>query len=220
MTNTSTLPKKYASEQVLVVTYDAVSSLLPSKGVFPVNDSLLGLISVPQTMRRDLAEESTAMTQLVAYYVIINDGRLLTHRRTRRQPEKRLTDVRAIGISGHMISSDLKTLTTGDLFHEGDHAGYANRELAEEISVRVSSKAPIRLAGFIWEPVDDFGKQHLGLLYIVPAERDFRVLEPGLIGNADFVDPDQIMANIGEYTSWSKLLLDSEILKTCLSEGS
>lgn len=220
MTSTSTLPKKYANEQVLVVTYDAVIALLPSVGVFPVNEALLELISLPQTMRRDEAEKSTAMTQLVAYYVVMNDGHLLTHRRTRRQPEKRLTDVRAIGLSGHMTTSDLNTLTTGDLFHEGDHAGYANRELAEEIAVRVSSKAPIKLAGFIWEPIDDFGRQHLGLLYIVPAEREFRVLEPGLIGSADFLTPDEISASINDYTSWSKLLLDSELFIGSLSEGS
>lgn len=218
MTNSSKLPKKYADEQVLVVSYDSISSLLPTVGIWPVSEPLLDLIAAPCTMRRDDAEQTTAVTQLVAYYVVTNGGRLLTHRRTRRQPEKRLTDIRAIGLSGHMTASDLQTLTTGDLFHEGERGGYANRELAEEIAVRVSSAHPIELRGFVWDPVDDFGKQHVGLLYSVPAESDFKVLEPGLIGDARFSSLAEILESIDTYTSWSRLLLQStlwtEVLNT------
>jgi len=217
MTNTSRLPKKYASEQVLVVAYDSVSSLLPAVGVWPVTEQLLDLITTPQTMRRDEAEQTTTVTQLVAYYVVINGGRLLTHRRTRRQPEKRLTDIKAIGLSGHMTSSDLQTLTTGDLFHEGERGGYANRELAEEIAVRVSSQEPIALCGFVWEPIDDFGKQHLGLVYLVPAETEFEVLEPGLIGDARFSTLIEISDAIDAYSSWSRLLLESTLIKSFLN---
>ncbi|MDD2919729.1 hypothetical protein [Rhodoferax sp.] len=211
------LPKKYANEQVLVVQYASLSELLPTVGVWPVRDKLLDLVAKPGIMRRDQAEMTTAVTQLVAYYIVVNESRLLTHRRTRRQPEKRLTAVRAIGLSGHMTTSDLQTLLTRDLFHAGEHTGYANRELAEEVAVRVSSKHPITLRGFIWEPIDDFGKQHLGLIYIVPAEAEFRVLEPGLIGEAQFSTLPEISRSVDAYTSWSRLLLQSNLLTEALT---
>lgn len=218
MSNISPLPKKYAAEQVLVVSYDALRNLLPDTGVWPLSESLTNLISAPSTMRRDDAELTTTVTQLVAYYVIVNGSRVLTHRRTRRQPEKRLTDIRALGLTGHMTEADLQTLKIRDLFQQGMHSGYANRELAEEVAVRISAERPIELHGCIWEPIDDFGKQHLGLIYFVPAEEDFQVLEPGLIGDARYSSVPEIKSSIDKYTPWSRLLLDSTLFAEMLPQ--
>jgi predicted NUDIX family phosphoesterase len=212
------LPKKYADEAVLVLPYESINSLLQGVGVWPVSEAMLQLISTPSIMRRGDAERTTSVTQLVAYYVVLNGARILTHRRTRRQPEKRLTAIRAIGLSGHMTTSDLQTLATRDLFHQGAVSGYANRELAEEIAVRVSSSEPISLQCFVWEPSDDFGKQHLGLVYVVPAEGEFKVLEPGLIANAAFEAMPDIRASLEEFTSWSRLLLESPHFSQVLTD--
>ena len=211
MTPPAELPKKYAAERVLVVPYDALRQLLPDVGVWPVSEALLQLIAAPSLMRRDEAEQTTVVTQLVAYYIVVNSFRVLTHRRTRRQPEKRLTDVRAIGLSGHMTASDFQGLSNRDLFHRDATSGYANRELAEEVAVTVSSQTPIALRCCIWEPIDDFGKQHLGLVYSVPAEEKVKVLEPGLISDAAFKTLPEIRSSIADYSSWSRLLLNSTI---------
>ena len=211
------LPRKYADESVLVVPYESINSILQGVGVWPVSEALLKLISTPSTMRRDDAERTTAVTQLVAYYIVLNGARLLTHRRTRRQPEKRLTAIRAIGLSGHMTTADLQTLATRDLFHQGAASGYANRELAEEVAVRVSSHEPIALQCCVWEPTDDFGKQHLGLVYVVPAEKEFRVLEPGLIADAAFQGLSEVRSSLVEFSSWSRLLLESTYFSQVLS---
>jgi predicted NUDIX family phosphoesterase len=214
---TTDLPRKYAEESLLVVPYEAVDTLLPGVGIWPTSEALLRLISTPSTMRRADAELTTEVTQLIAYYVVRHGDRILTHRRTRRQPEKRLTAVKAVGLSGHMTVSDLPALTTRDLFHQGAASGYANRELAEEISVRISSEHPITLRCCIWEPVDDFGKQHLGLVYVVPAEEEIKVLEPGLIADATFECIPNIRAAYSAFTSWSRLLLESQYFVDILS---
>ncbi|MFC3864070.1 hypothetical protein [Alcaligenes aquatilis] len=211
------LPKKYADESLIVVPYKAVNELLPGVGVWPVSEPLLRLISTPSTMRRADAELTTEVTQLIAYYVVLHCGRILTHRRTRRQPEKRLTAVKAAGLSGHLTVSDLPALTTLDLFHESSASGYANRELTEEISVQVLPKHPIKLSCCVWEPVDDFGKQHLGLVYVVPADEKIKVLEPGLIADAAFQSIPDIRAAYSEFTSWSRLLLESKYFLDILS---
>lgn len=211
------LPKKYAEESLIVVPYVTVSELLPGAGVWPVSEALLNLISTPSAMRRADAELTTEVTQLISYYVVKNGDRILTHWRTRRQPEKRLTGVRAVGLSGHMTISDLPGLTTQDLFHQGSASGYANRELAEEVSVQITSEYPISLRCCIWEPVDDFGKQHLGLVYLVPAKEEIKVLEPGLIADATFERVSDIRANYRNFTSWSRLLLESDFFVDILS---
>lgn len=211
------LPRKYADESVLVIPYEVLNKALPSVGIWPVTEKLLQLISRPSVMRRDDAERSTTVTQLVAYYLVTNGNRILVHRRTRRQPEKRLTAIKAAGFSGHMTTSDLQTLTTRDLFHQGTDSGYANRELAEEVAVRLSSCEPILLRCCVWEPVDDFGKQHLGLVYVVPAEETFQILEPGLLADAEFKSLTEIRNTLTEYSSWSRLLLESDYFSQALT---
>jgi len=212
------LPRKYAQESLLVVPNEAVNAILPDVGVWPISEALLGLISMPSMMRRGDAEQTTLVTQLIAYYVVVSGGRILTHRRTRRQPEKRLTAIKALGLSGHMTVADLPALTTRDMFHPSASSGYANRELAEEIKVRVSSESPISLRCAIWEPVDDFGKQHLGLVYVVHAQEEFTVLEPGLITDAKFEALPDIRAAYDKFTSWTRLLLESEFFLKMLTQ--
>lgn len=210
MNSPQDLPRKYADESVLVIPFEALNKILPSVGIWPVSEPLLQLISRPSVMRREDAERTTTVTQLVAYYLVTNGNRILVHRRTRRQPEKRLTAIKAAGFSGHMTTSDLQTLSTRDLFHQGADSGYANRELAEEVAVRISSYEPILLRCCVWEPINDFGKQHLGLVYVVPAEETFQILEPGLLADAEFKSLIEIRNSLAEYTSWSRLLLESE----------
>lgn len=216
---TTDLPKKYAEESLIVVPFKAVNRLLPGVGVWPVSEPLLRLISTPLTMRRGEAELTAEVTQLIAYYVVLNGDRILTHRRTRRQPEKRLTAIKAAGLSGHMTETDLPALNNRDLFHQDTAGGYANRELAEEVSVQVSAKHPIRLRCCVWDPTDDFGKQHLGLVYVVPAEATIKVMEPGLISDASFQAIPDIRASFDEFTSWSRLLLESEYFLETLFSG-
>ena len=209
MSDLSTLPKKYANERVLVVPRESIDSTVKHQGVAPVTEQLLQLFSHARTMRRDDAEKTVEFTQLVAYFIVVDGVNVLTHRRSKRQPEKRLTDVRSIGFSGHMTDTDLQSLSSYDLFHGSGQSGYANRELAEEVKVKVSSSDPISMRCCIWDPFDDLGKQHIGLVYEVPTAGHFEVLEPGLITDACFETMDAIRSNINAYTSWSQLLAGS-----------
>lgn len=209
MSDPSTLPKKYAQERVLVVPRQSIEVAVQRQGVIPVTEQLLQLFANAKSMRRDLAEETLEFTQLVAYFVVVAGTDVLTHKRSKRQPEKRLTDIRAIGFSGHMTEMDLQTFSSRDLFHGNGISGYANRELAEEVKVIISSENPISMRCCLWDSYDDLGKQHIGLVFEVPIAGSFEILEPGLITDAQFESLDDIRANLLDYTSWSQLLARS-----------
>lgn len=202
-----TLPKKYAEEIILVCQRSALEPLLRAEGFVPADDEVWAGISEAFPMRRGDAEVDQSVIQLVSFFLVTNKGECLTHKRCKKQPEKRLVDVRAIGFSGHINESDGKDLFVRDLFEPTDSTPYVNRELSEEVSLGLNSQNPISFHGYIWEPSDDMGRQHIGLLYEVPCNREFKILEPGLITDAHFDSLDTIESNIDGYGSWSKIII-------------
>lgn len=207
MNEAPTLAKKYAQERVLVVPRPLIEQSVGRRGVGPITDSLFETLMRATPMRRDLAEDTIEVTQLVAYFVVRSGNEVLTHKRSKKQPEKRLTNVRSLGFSGHMTDDDLQSLMSYDFFHGDGLGSYTNRELAEEVRVNLSSEHPISLRCCIWDPSDTLGQQHIGLVYEVPTDGKFEVLEPGLIVDARFESISSIRSSITSYTSWSQLLL-------------
>lgn len=205
----TTLPKKYAEEIILVCKRTALEPLLQNEGFIPADDAIWMGISEAFPMQRADAESDQSVIQLVSFFLVTNDGECLTHKRCKKQPEKRLIDIRAIGFSGHINESDGKDLFVRDLFEPNDSYPYVNRELSEEVSLSLDSNNPISFHGYIWEPSDAMGRQHLGLLYEVPCSRNFEILEPGLITDARFDSLDVIAENIDNYSSWTKIILSA-----------
>ena len=62
------------------------------------------------------------------------------------------------------------------------------------------------------------GQQHLGLVYVVHAEEQFTVLEPGLITDAKFEGLPDIRAAYDKFTSWTRLLLESKLFLSMLTQ--
>jgi predicted NUDIX family phosphoesterase len=203
------LPKKYAEEIILVCQRIALEPLLKNEGYIPADDEVWAGISAAFPMRRGDAEIDQSVIQLVSFFLVTNKGECLTHKRCKKQPEKRLIDVRAVGFSGHINESDSKDLFVRDLFEPTDSTPYVNRELSEEVSLSLNSKNPISFHGYIWEPSDDMGRQHIGLLYEVPCNGEFKILEPGLIADAHFDSLETVANSIDEYSSWSKIILSA-----------
>ncbi|MDP3608649.1 MAG: hypothetical protein U1D41_16820 [Nitrosomonas sp.] len=220
MIKLSGLAKKYADESVLVCQRSDMTPLLTHSGVLPASPLIWKAICHATPMRRIDAEADTSVIQLVSYFLILHRGKFLTHRRTKRQPEKRLTDIRSLGFSGHICKHDTNQLLGNDLFEPSlEDAPYLNRELAEEVSVKLESKNPIRFGGYIWDPSDTLGLQHLALLYIVPTNGDYKILEPGLITDARFESLLEIKSKLELYTTWSRLLINElEVNKTIFLE--
>lgn len=204
-----TLPKKYAEEVILVCQRTVLEPLLMNEGFISANDDIWAGISAAFPMRRGEAELDQSVIQLVSFFLVTYKGKCLTHKRAKKQPEKRLIDVRAIGFSGHINESDEKDLFARDLFEPTDSGPYVNRELSEEVSLSLNSNNPISFYGYIWDPSDDLGRQHIGLFYEVPCDGEFTVLEPGLITDARFDSLETIVSNVDEYGSWSKIILSA-----------
>lgn len=203
------MPKKYAQEMVLVCERSRLEKILGQGGLIKPNDEILSSLSSANPMLRINAENDLTVIQLVAYYIIINNGEILTHKRTKRQPEKRLVNIRSLGFSGHINTNDQLVLKTLEIFEESQNYPYITRELAEEVKINLSSNNPITFEGLLWDPSDDIGIQHLALIYYVYTDKEYEILEPGLITDARFEAVHDIKNNIDEYTTWSKIILSN-----------
>ena len=201
------LPKKYAEEKILVCKRESLEPLLNEEGFIPPDEEIWKSVMSAFPMRRGDAENDMSVIQLVSFFLVTNNKKYLTHKRTKKQPEKRLIDVRAMGFSGHINDSDSNSLFVGDLFEPTESSPYVNRELSEEVSLTLNSQKPISFHGYIWEPSDEVGRQHIGLLYEVQSDGEFTILEPGLISDAHFDSLEEIGSEINEYGSWSKILI-------------
>jgi len=202
------LPKKYAEESVLVCSRAKLELLIHGVGVIPSCNELWAEISNAFPMKRGIAEENTDVVQLVSYFVVLNNNKLLTHKRSKRQPEKRLVNIKSVGFSGHIMESDADKLYNFDMFEPSLITPYINRELAEEVKVKLNPDFPISFVGYIWEPSDALGKQHLGLMYIVPCDGSFTIMEPGLLTQARFESMVDINSTIDNYTTWSRMVIN------------
>lgn len=203
------LPKKYAEEIILVCKKDKLLPSLNKEGFIESNEKIWNAISLAFPMRRDRAEIEKSVIQLVSFFLVTYGNKLLTHKRCKKQPEKRLIDIRAIGFSGHINKSDGIDLTVRDLFEPTYSSPYVNRELSEEVSLNIEVSKHISFNGFIWEPSDDMGRQHIGLLYDVPCNGRFEILEPGLITNARFDSLNKIREELDNYGSWTRIILSA-----------
>ncbi len=204
------LPKKYAEEIILVCDRRNFEPLVTDEGFLPCNKEIWEALSKNVfPMRRGDAEIDQSVIQLVSYFLVSHRGTFLTHKRCKKQPEKRLIDVRAIGFSGHINEADGRDLFIKDLFEPTGSFPYVNRELSEEVSLDLSSQNPISFHGYIWEPSDSMGRQHVGLMYEVPCNGDFKILEPGLISEAKFQTVEEIAKDLESYGSWSRIVLSA-----------
>jgi predicted NUDIX family phosphoesterase len=205
------LPKKYAQEDVMVLDRSAVDEFCITCGVghLPLNSP--DILSRAWPMKRERAENETNYVQLVAYYLVEGCEGYLTHRRTSRQPEQRLVNVRSLGFSGHLGPKDMEELLHRDLFGADQPMGFTNRELGEEVEVKVGPQATSSLRRYIWDPSEPLGAQHLALVCHITDAKEFRILEPGLITDAKFESVEKILAKLPLYSSWTRLLLMSPL---------
>lgn len=212
------MAKKYASEMVLTVPRLQILDHLNRSGLLPPNEELLATLRRATLTRRDEAEGNPDLVQLVSYFVVMKGDRILIHRRTRRQPEQRLTNIYSVGFGGHLGNQDTIALATPDLFAEVAGAPTLTRELSEEVDVRVTSGRTISFLGFLWDDTDLLGLQHLALAYLVPTSTEtFTIREPGLIAEARYIERTALASGEINLTTWSRHLVrnfDASLYRT------
>ena len=111
------------------------------------------LISESTEMHRKEAELTEEFVQIIPLFFVHNGSQYLTHKRTKRLPEKRLSSNRTINFGGHLQLTDYPTLFSDD-------AGLVDlaiqRELREELSFTPDVKE-VQFLGGIYDETTMLG---------------------------------------------------------------
>ena len=195
-------------EQILVVPESVIQEIGDLEGFEPDVDRFLGpILASDQLSFQPLGpmETDPSFKQLIPYVLLEwtdKDGskKLFTYTRGGGSGESRLHSKRSVGIGGHISSEDAEGGT--DPYSTG-----MQRELAEEI--RLESNYSEKREGLIYDPSNDVGKVHLGVVH------RFVLESPSVESNEDdlaegaFVSVDELKADMDRLETWSQLAIQA-----------
>lgn len=147
---------------------------------------------------RDRVETDPSLKQLIPYCIFMHDGEVFYYKRGKKGGEGRLHAKRSIGIGGHISSTD--KLDEGRRYLEAMH-----REISEEVAIEGGFTD--ECVGLINDDGTDVGKVHLGIVHIFRLEaakvrpREESIIETG------FARPDELLAALDEFETWSQICL-------------
>lgn len=148
---------------------------------------------------RDQVEDDPSLKQLIPYCIFRHNGEVFYYQRGKAQGESRLHSKRSIGIGGHISTLD----------ENGEGSPYAEgmrREIAEEIYLEADySESCIGLINDDETPV---GQVHLGVVHVFDLnEPKVRPREESIL-NTGFARPEELVAQRGEFETWSQICLE------------
>ena len=184
-------------EQILAVERKALEALLPDD-VFVTE----GLDEVRRFIRenhgyypREQAEYDPTLKQIIPYVVIRQGERYFLLRRLKKQTEARLHDKLSLGVGGHINPTEE---TGGDVIEAG-----LRRELAEEVFVE--NIRSLTCVGVLNENNGGVSDFHTGLVYLLEAEGEVRVLETEKM-SGDWATPAELAACCEGLDTWSQIV--------------
>ena len=195
-------------EHILVVPESFVNSLGKIEGFEPDVDRFLSPILACDQLSfqpRGAMETDPSYKQLIPYVLLEStdekgDVSLFTYTRGGGGGESRLHAKRSVGIGGHISREDA----------EGDGDPYTvgmQRELSEE--VRLESGYDEKRVGLIYDPSNEVGQVHLGVVH------RFKLESPQVSSNEDdlaeggFVSIAALKQERDRLETWSQLALDA-----------
>jgi predicted NUDIX family phosphoesterase len=157
-------------------------------------------------MPRRQAEETDDFVQIIPLFFVQRDDLLLTYKRTKRLPEKRLHGTRSINFGGHMQLEDFPTLFASD---PSIIDQCIQRELREELLFEPEERT-VEFMGAIHDDSNMFGRQHVGLSFKVTLNSSVEVEsnEPGFLTSLTFMSKEQIYGNREDFDDWTFLILE------------
>ncbi len=146
-------------------------------------------------LERPQAEEDPTHRQIIPYAVVRHRGRFFLMRRTKGGGEARLHDRYTLGVGGHINPQDVG----GNPVLDG-----LRRELLEEVGVRAYTAQP---AGFIVMADSPVSRVHAGVVFVVEAEDEPRVMEAEKLEGrlASLEEVQQVYEGL---EGWSKVVVD------------
>ena len=193
-------------EQVLVVKRQDLEEYLQRPGIITRE--------MPQIMDiilhrhffapREEAEYDKTLKQIIPYVLLRQKDRFYLLRRLNKQTETRLHDRLSLGIGGHInpmehVEPGQSLITAG-----------MERELHEEVFVeRVGA---LHCVGLINDDTDEVGQYHLGVVYLLEAEGEVRVLEVEKM-EGKWTCVSDLISQQNQLETWSQIVLQ-ELIQT------
>ncbi len=173
----------------------------PVNGVIDFNEELWEeILKNAEFILRQEAEISQDYKQLIPYIYLLNDGKVLSYRRTPKGREQRLHSLCSIGFGGHVNPAD----------NDGDISAIvfktAVREIREELGLSLEENR-FSIRGFLNDDDNPVGFVHYGLVLrvILGSDELKQIKEEDAISSLAFVEIGSNLEGC-EYETWSVLL--------------
>jgi len=196
-------------EKVLVFDEQRMEDFKGLPGVSTIKEDLRKfggeIIHTAVYIDRDEAETNPKYKQIIPYTVLIKDDNVLVYKRTKKGGEGRLHEKLSIGIGGHVNPIDgLGLVALGEAI---------GREINEETTLPAyftEEECKLDIIGLLYDPSNDVGKVHVGLVSTVVLGKDIPQPEPKDPACAEFnwVPINELKENPPEnLENWSKMVL-------------
>jgi len=183
----------------------------------PYRISVLQLLdSCYYTQRCDDLENNPEILQIIPYCVIVApSGYIFSYSRGKETSEGRLKKLKSIGLGGHV--KEQPGSGKGRLMILRDSI---IRELKEEVGQdyeHVRCFLPY-FSGYIFDPSNQVGRVHLGILFVIPSSRMFVVAKDSEIGvhmtPYSWINIDHLGTNedMNTYETWSDIVIKNKEL--------
>lgn len=185
------------TEEVLVIATELLNDLLDFSGIkeIPLDVIKERLREHATFLPRLHAEGDESHRQVIPYIVLKNGEDFILLKRTEKQGEKRLHNKFALGIGGHVNSTDGNLEDAWRTFERG-----LWREFNEEVDAEPKALTYLGVINDLSSPVS---RVHLGILYL--AEVEFRKLREEDMFEIFTVSWDELSAYKGKMEGWSTL---------------
>jgi len=185
-------------ERVLVVPTEDVRGVLGDMEglVYVSKEKVEELIRKGFFVEREKAELNEEWRQIIPYIVMIDKGKVLLMKRTKKQSESRLHGLYSVGVGGHINDEDSQDPV--EAFKKG-----MEREIKEEVDVDIKK---LELLGVINDLSSPVSRVHLGILYL--AEVSFRRIKEKELFEWKLVKMEEVFDYEEGMEGWSKIALN------------
>lgn len=200
------LQKKYGDEEIFVVN----SNDIVLYSGFKSYDSQIGQQYIEYLkhqgffIKRYDAEFNPRYKQIIPYCLVKSGNTGAIYMTQRIKGDSRLIGRVSIGQGGHInpIDDDSNNIILSGI----------KRELNEELGIVDKDIAEIFLRGTIYDPSDEVGKDHLGLIFQVTViNDDIKVAEKDTLeGSWAFIK--KLKDNYDNMENWSKIVFDNVVM--------
>ena len=195
-------------EHILVIPESVVNSIGTIDGFEPDVDRFLKPILESDLLSfqpRGAMEIDPSFKQLIPYVLLEStsadgEAQLFTYTRGGGGGEARLHAKRSVGIGGHISRED--AAGDGDPYSIG-----MQRELDEE--VKLESKYSEERVGLIYDPSNDVGKVHLGVVHVFKLETPTVTSNEDDLADGGFVSVSTLKQQRDRLETWSQLAIDA-----------